>query len=960
MGFLIAPILASDDFDWALMDITGHPPQDVFTTNLVISLNICGITGNTGCTPAGVSNINCEGNTDPYNIMPLLVAGHDYLLMVTNWSNSGQGYDLSFSGGTADITNPQIPQITSASVVGCNGAQVKINFSQDLLCSSLSATGSEFSLTSGPLQINTISSVCNSASSTFTELTLTLQNPLPPGNYQLVVNTGTDLNTLFNVCNVPIATGPSVSFSVPSPLPPVINNVSFTGCAPNILKVALSKPILCSSISPTGSEFQITPGNPTISSVVSACAPGTNYTDTIQIILQNRLPFGNYQVTVGTGLDGNTFMDTCANAMVIGTQIPLVINQTTTAPVIQSVVFDECKPFLVTVNFDKPVACNSIDGSEFSITPGSHSILNIAHSCTGSVGYTSQVVIRLSNNLPAGNFNVNVNTGTDGNTLSDSCFSFMPSNYTKAFTTTQAPAPTYDSLQYDHCTPSEIKIFYSKAIDCGSVFAPGIEFYITGPTPVNILSVSGNPATCSTGYSNWLLLHLSQPINNLGTYVLHNRWSGDGNSVLDTCYAAQDTTETISFNVLGKPSAAFNDQVRWGCVEDTIVLSHPGGNGINSWQWNFSDNTSASGQSVSHTFPDSTIIASVQLIVSNGICTDTLQRSYPLHNVFNADFTVSADTICVNTNLNFTNNSTGNNLQYLWQFGDNTTFAGQVPSPHVYAASNNFNINLIATDNHGCSDTAVKSINVTKVPVVDFTGLNNQYCTGDTISLVANLQGNIDSYTWNNGNGLSISDHPAANFVYDYQSDYSISLEATDRFCGLFKKDSLVKIYRVPRFGLGEDKTLCPGLSIKLGSMTVPGYAYLWGNGETVSEIITGPQTGTYSLTINNHGCIASDNIYVEVLDHCLIKVPGAFTPNRDGLNDLLKAINAELATSFSLKVYNRFGQLMFFTRDPLAGWDGVYRGNPQDSGTYVWQLSYIDPVSKKPVYEKGTSILIR
>ena len=57
---------------------------------------------------------------------------------------------------------------------------------------------------------------------------------------------------------------------------------------------------------------------------------------------------------------------------------------------------------------------------------------------------------------------------------------------------------------------------------------------------------------------------------------------------------------------------------------------------------------------------------------------------------------------------------------------------------------------------------------------------------------------------------------------------------------------------------------------------------------------------------------------------------------------------------------YNRFGQLIFSTRVPTDGWDGWYKGQQAETGTYVWQLSYIHPVTKLPVYEKGTSILIR
>jgi gliding motility-associated-like protein len=74
----------------------------------------------------------------------------------------------------------------------------------------------------------------------------------------------------------------------------------------------------------------------------------------------------------------------------------------------------------------------------------------------------------------------------------------------------------------------------------------------------------------------------------------------------------------------------------------------------------------------------------------------------------------------------------------------------------------------------------------------------------------------------------------------------------------------------------------------------------------------------------------------------------------------LLLAANADLAKNFSFKVFNRNGQLVFSTSNPLEGWDGRLKGNPQETGTYIWMLSYIDPWNGKFVKQKGASILLR
>ncbi len=333
LGFLITPNNGGDDYDWQLMDITNRPATDVYTVNLRMSLNLSATTGSTGCTMAGTLDINCAGATPRYNKLVNVVAGGDYLLMVTNYSNSGAGYNLSFTGGTAILTNNLPPVVTNVSQAGCNPSQIKVNFSEDVLCSSLTPSGSEFIISNGAHIITGITSACSIGANAFTTLTLTLQSPLAPGNYTLTVNNGTDGNTLLDVCNDPMVAGVPVPFTIASQIPATITQVTKSTCAANILKVALSQPVLCSSITSTGSEFILSSGSPVITSVNTNCS-GTNLsTDTIYINLQNSLADGNYLLVANNGTDGNTFIDNCGIQMLAGTNKFFTIS-TTPAPAV--------------------------------------------------------------------------------------------------------------------------------------------------------------------------------------------------------------------------------------------------------------------------------------------------------------------------------------------------------------------------------------------------------------------------------------------------------------------------------------------------------------------------------------------------------------------------------------------------------------------------------------------------
>ncbi|OIR00586.1 hypothetical protein GALL_172760 [mine drainage metagenome] len=114
-------------------------------------------------------------------------------------------------------------------------------------------------------------------------------------------------------------------------------------------------------------------------------------------------------------------------------------------------------------------------------------------------------------------------------------------------------------------------------------------------------------------------------------------------------------------------------------------------------------------------------------------------------------------------------------------------------------------------------------------------------------------------------------------------------------------------------------------------------------------------------LTVTDSiGC--SDTTYkaIQVAPNCYIAVPTAFTPNGDGLNDYLYPLNAYKATDLLFRVFNRYGQMIFETRDWTVKWDGTFKNISQPSGTYVWTLDFTEPVTGKKITQKGTTVLIR
>ncbi len=329
LGFLIRGISITDDYDWVLFDITGRNPNDVFATaSLQVSLNIYGTTGNgsgapfpnspTGCSANGSGDVHCAGDAagnSPFNRMPVITAGHDYLLMVTNWtSGSTQGYNLSFSGGTANITDPKEPHLQSAKAA-CDGTKTTIKLNKRMKCNSLTDSGSEFTIS--PAMANVISASGSGCTSGFDmdSLILTLDNPLPPGNYTITIANGTDGNTIKDNCDRIIPVGENISLVVYPLLPTPMDSITKMGCAPDELQLVFRKNMKCSTIAADGSDFVVTMLSGT-TAVTVVGASGNCSADGLTPIIKVKLSApiqtkGTYQIRLVSGTDGNTIGDEC-------------------------------------------------------------------------------------------------------------------------------------------------------------------------------------------------------------------------------------------------------------------------------------------------------------------------------------------------------------------------------------------------------------------------------------------------------------------------------------------------------------------------------------------------------------------------------------------------------------------------------------------------------------------------
>lgn len=345
LALLITPKNLRDDYDWQLFDITGRNPADVYSDNsLIVCYNWSGDPGITGTSSTAANLKECGGPGIPtFSKMPTLIAGHEYLLMISHFDGSTQsGYSLSFpvggtNGGTASIVNPIIPAIQNAWGV-CDGTEIVVKLKSRINCNTIAADGSDFAV-SDPGGVKIVSATGNGCTSGFDSdsIFLKLDRVLSPGTYTVTAQTGTDGNTLSDNCAnaLPVGDNASLKFTPAQPTP--MDSISPVICMKDTLQLVFSKPMSCNSIAPDGSDFSITgPATVTVKSAAGICTNGVS--TVIRIILTAPIRTnGTFTILLKNGSDGNTLLDECSEVTPAGSTLSFATKDITTADFVATV-----------------------------------------------------------------------------------------------------------------------------------------------------------------------------------------------------------------------------------------------------------------------------------------------------------------------------------------------------------------------------------------------------------------------------------------------------------------------------------------------------------------------------------------------------------------------------------------------------------------------------------------------
>jgi gliding motility-associated-like protein len=549
----------------------------------------------------------------------------------------------------------------------------------------------------------------------------------------------------------------------------------------------------------------------------------------------------------------------------------------------------------------------------------------------------------------------------------------------------QSPCFDFTSLQYPHIS---FNVFWEmeQRFDGG-----GFQYSTDlGVTWTNVGAVS-EPVNCLN--ANWFNF---TPITNMnGLATIRDGWSGNIQPTAGICLGGNGSNGWVNaqhtlINLAGTPNIIFRFIFGAGttcnaydgfAVDDIVIGNAPPNNASFTWSctsnntvaftntsvlcpaltWDFGDPASGPNNTSTLANPTHTFSGSGQYAV-------TLTATGP----GNAPSVSPPQTINI---LGASTSVTGVNC-----FGDNNgsatvTVIPASATPFFYnwnttPAQSTQTITGLAGGTYTVTVNANNSCTVTATAIITepaalthTLNIVQPGCAAATGTATVNETGGTPPYTYSwapsGGSGSAATGLAPGNYT----------VTVTDSKSCLENINVVIANAPIPAVSITNKKDVTcfgdkDGSATALATGANAPYNYNW---NTVPAQNTATATnlaaGSYIVTVTDaNGCTASATVQIteQPNGNCGdVYFPNAFTPNGDALNPDFGALgNLAAITNYLLHIYNRYGELVFYTRNPLTKWNGMYKGK-QLIGNYVWVASFTFNGTIKRE-ERGSVMIIR
>lgn len=349
----------------------------------------------------------------------------------------------------------------------------------------------------------------------------------------------------------------------------------------------------------------------------------------------------------------------------------------------------------------------------------------------------------------------------------------------------------------------------------------------------------------------------------------------------------------------------------------------------------------------------------VQFIVTN--CFKNVVANTPLFSDEPNTYIIN----CSDYTVQFKNSSSGG-FSYEWDFGDGTHPSNAFEPIHTYDDTGTYIITLYVNKGSTCSDSIKRIVKIYPEVIADFT-IEGKLCPGEELQFKESIFLSLEEdYTlfWDFGNGYT-STESNPKITYEEGGTYQVLLQVkTPLGCQI----DFVKTITIRGFtpNAGNDTIIVLGYDFHLNASG--GDYYEWfpkeylSDGYIANPRVTFPDTGRYTYVVNINtaeNCSGMDTINILVVKEASALLPNAFSPNGDGLNDVLKPMIVGYRRVKLFRIYNRYGEVVFVSFDHYDAWDGSVNGKPCETGVYFYEL-YIEKIDGTETLLKGDITLLR
>ncbi len=433
------------------------------------------------------------------------------------------------------------------------------------------------------------------------------------------------------------------------------------------------------------------------------------------------------------------------------------------------------------------------------------------------------------------------------------------------------------------------------------------------------------------------------------------------------------TLGPVHLDISAEPSTS-------GCAPLTVNFINHSINAV-SFLWDFGDGSPQSTAfEPTHTFTTPGVYDVRVTAANSNACFVTNDTFHLLINVdtnaIRPGFTYVVNDSCGPYQATFTNTSVygvtpgaSSFTIFHWYFGDGTSYTGNTPPIHNFPDTGYYNVLLVMIDTTTCNspDSIMHTIGIFGKKVSASFKIPDSVCLGTSFTPATTFI-NGATYTWSFGDGQT-SSAGDPSYTFNTTGTYSVTvIVANPSTCN--GADTFVRTISIlptpTALFTFSPVTPEPNIPITYNNKSLYATRYLWDFGDATTSAETNPvhqfsKTGTFKTCLtayNGSNCpsITCKNVSSEVVP--ILGLPSGFSPNGDGENDILYVRGAAIKT-LDLKIYNRWGQLVFETTSQSIGWDGTFNGVPQpiEAYGYVLSVSFIDGTSK---LLKGNITLLR